>query len=265
MTVIKLGDFCCQAGSKEIDLRRFSSEDLVLTTGEEPQLIFSPLGHSPARPRLALVGITPGSQWEKFATYLPRYGVVEAARRAAFQGARQTIIELLEAHGLASALGIDTSSEAAVFEGEHVLTTSLAKCCLQSSGSYRYSAPDLVATPRAQHCIERRFQPEIEDRLSTLTHIVLFGKPSWDAICSRGNLGSSVRARLEASGITILRLPHFAQNFQQREIYRLAPSGYEEYFRRKPENLKYGGAAVEMTTVTMAEVKRLRSERRVSA
>jgi hypothetical protein len=265
VTVLRLGDFCCQADDRKVDLRRFRREELVLSTDEEPQLIFSPLGHSPVQPRLALVGITPGGQWKKFATDLPKYGVIEAARKAAFQGSRRTILELLEAHGLAKALRIDTSSEAAVFEGEDVLTTSLAKCCLQSTGGYKYSAPDLVATPRAQHCIHRRLLPEIESRLSTLTHIILFGQPSWDAICSRGTLDVSIKQRLEAVGLTILKLPHFAQNFQQREIYCLSPSDYAEYFRAKPANFKYGGAAVAMTSATRAEVMRLRSERAVSA
>jgi len=259
-----MADFCCQAEGRELDLRRFRNDELILTKDEEPQLIFSPLGNSPTQPKLALVGITPGGQWETFAKHLPRYGVVEAARKAAFQGARGTIIKLLEAHGLASALGIDTSSEVAVFEGEHVLTTSLAKCCLQSSGNYKYSAPDLVATPRAQHCIERRFMPEIEAHLSTLTHIVLFGQPSWDAICSPDGNGISVRERIEAAGIIILKLPHFAQNYQQREIYCMSPSQYADYFRRKPDNLKYGKAAAAMTTTTMAEVRRLKSEKKAS-
>lgn len=259
MATIRLGEFCCQAGDREIDLRRFSREDLLLTRGEQPELIFSPLGHSPSRPKLAFVGITPGRQWEKFAAFLPRHGVVEAARKGAFQGARRAIIELLEAHGLAKAIGVDTSFEEDVFEGEDVLTTSLAKCCLQSSGSYKYSAPDLVATPRAQRCITHKFLPEIEARLSTLKHIILFGQPSWDAICSPRNSGGSIKEHLEALGVVVLKLPHFAQNFQQREIYRLSPARYADYFSQKPENFKYGEAAVAMTTTTIAEVRRLKS------
>jgi hypothetical protein len=73
MTIVRLGDFCCQAGDRLLDLTKFrfsrkgplsKYEDLVLSnSAEKSEFIFSPLGHHPDRPRLALVGITPGARW----------------------------------------------------------------------------------------------------------------------------------------------------------------------------------------------------------
>src|SRR6476661_4519616 len=101
MTVLRLSEFCCQAGNKTVDLQRYRPDDLLISSQGELDLIFSPLGHRPPRPKIALVGITPGGQWEKFSEYLLNYGVVAAARKAAFFGGRSTICKLLEAHGLA--------------------------------------------------------------------------------------------------------------------------------------------------------------------
>ncbi len=260
MTVVRLGDFCCQAGNKQLNLRRFRQDDLLLNSSDGLDLIFSPLGNLPLHPKIALVGITPGGQWKRFAKYLSRYGVAVAARKAAFAGARQKILKLLKAHGLADALGIKIGSNPDdLFEGEHVLTTSLAKCCLISNDKrYKYSAPDLVATSRAQYCIEHRFMSEIKSRHETLTHLIIFGQAAEDAT-STCVAGTTVKERLQAMGLRILRLPHFAQNQQQIKIYGLDPSEYDAYFRCNPQNQRYRAKACQLAKATIAEVRRLKS------
>jgi hypothetical protein len=83
MPSIRLGDFCCQGGTRSVDTANLGPNDLVLAREGKTELRFSPLGNRPSRPKLALVGITPGGQSEKFEKSLLQLGVERAAKEAA--------------------------------------------------------------------------------------------------------------------------------------------------------------------------------------
>lgn len=254
MRPVRLADYCCQGGNRVFDQDQFSADELIISTEGTRQLIFSPLGNAPRAPKLALVGITPGGQSEKFAKLLRTCGIELAARKAAFAGAQESIKALLNAHGFLNALDIGCSGD--LNESDDIFTTSLVKCCLKVDGSYKYEAPDIAASRVASYCVQNRFVGDIE-RLSTLTHVVFFGEPGWQAINLLWKESGSIKRYLESRGLTVLNLPHFAQNFQQRAIYQLDPMGDEAHFRAKPSHRAYAAKAIEMRRRMLDELRRL--------
>jgi hypothetical protein len=254
MRVVRLADYCCQGGDRVFDKDRFTPADLIISTEGTRELIFSLLGNQPRAPKLALVGITPGAQSEKFARLLRVNEIQRAAKEAAFSGAQEIIKGLLNAHGFLKALSIDCPGD--LNDNDDIFTTSLVKCCLKVDGSYKYAAPDIAASQVASYCVLNRFLGDIE-RLSTLTHVVIFGEPGWQAINLLTKEGLSIKRHLETEGLTILNLPHFAQNFQQRAIYRLNPSEDETYFRAKPSHRAYAPKATDMRRRMLEEIRRL--------
>jgi hypothetical protein len=255
MATIRLADYCCQAGDRVIDQRSFSPADLVLRSVGARNLIFAPLGSAPTSPKLALVGITPGGQSEDFAEYLETMPVEEAAKRAAFRGAQNAIKELLRAHGFAKALDIDVSGD--LNSSEDIFTTSLVKCCLRINGSYKWSAKDIDKEPLARACLSQRFLPDMQ-RLSSLTHVVVFGDPGWELIRTVSHNGRTILEHLIDRGLTVLKFPHFAQNFQQRVIFAAEGIALPNLLKAKPEYGPYVSAAAEMRTAVVQAVKRLR-------
>src|ERR1700674_1904098 len=111
LSKFRLGDYCCQAGDTLIDPYAFDLDSLVISRHGKSSLRFSPLGNKPSTPKLALVGITPGSQSEVFARLLRSYSVEVAAKKAAFAKGQAQIKELLNAHGFAKQLGIDLTGD----------------------------------------------------------------------------------------------------------------------------------------------------------
>jgi hypothetical protein len=259
--MIRLADYCCQGGDKTIDQEQFSLSDLTIHREGNRELIFSPLGNCPKSPKLALVGITPGGQAEKFAQLLRRHSVTAAAKVAAFAGAQETIKDLLKAHGFLKVLRIDIPAD--INESDDILTTSLVKCCLKVDGSYKYAAPEISASKAASYCVSNRFIRDIE-RYNSIRHVVIFGDPGWDAITSIMHKGVPIKTYLESRQIKVLNMPHFAQNFQQRAIYVLDPSEDERYFQKKPKNRAYWAKAARMRQHTMDEVSRLTNEANAS-
>lgn len=264
MTKLRLGDYCCQGGDKTIDRRCFQSEDLIISSSvgtergtpasRERDLIFSPLGNTPTAPRLALVGITPGAQSKKFEQLLSRYDVLTAAKKAAFAGAQNTIRSLINAHGFAKALNIDSSGD--LNDNDEIFTTSLVKCCLKVDGSYKYKAPEIQYSSEASYCVLNRFLPDIE-KYDSITHVVVFGDPGWEALQILSYKGMSLKRYLEERGIAVLNFPHFAQNFQQRKIFALNPTQDERYFRENPHHVGYKDNALRMRKAVIEEVSRL--------
>jgi hypothetical protein len=171
--IIRLADYCCHGGSKILDRDDFTPDHLLLAREGNRELIFSPLGNLAHTPKLALVGITPGAQSEKFAEMLRFCDVEHAARKAAFAGAQAVIKQLLNAHGFLKALKIECPND--LNDSAQIFTTSLVKCCLKVDGSYNYAAPDIAASRVAMHCVLNRFVRDI-DMLSSLTHVVIFGE-----------------------------------------------------------------------------------------
>jgi hypothetical protein len=102
-------------------------------------------------------------------------------------------------------------------ESDDIFTTSLVKCCLKVDGSYQYAAPDIAASTAASYCLSNRFVSDIE-RLHSIRHVVIFGKPGWDAVNHLKHQKLSIKPYLESRGIRVLNMPHFAQNYQQRTI-----------------------------------------------
>ena len=92
---VRFSEHCCQASASGLEAGEFTLEDLTMVVEGPRRLRFSPLGNRPERPRVALVGITPGGQVEKFATYLAEMDVTTAAKKAAFEGSQGAIKELL--------------------------------------------------------------------------------------------------------------------------------------------------------------------------
>src|SRR6266851_9969622 len=63
LSSFRLSDYCCQATEKRIDPYAFDPDSLIIARRGKNILRFSPLGNNPSEPTLALVGITPGSQF----------------------------------------------------------------------------------------------------------------------------------------------------------------------------------------------------------
>jgi hypothetical protein len=232
-----------------IDELEIQSED-----GGRKRMLFAPLGNSPAAPRLAVVGITPGGQVERFSRLLRTHDVTTSARLAAFSGAETAITQLLEAHGFLHSLGIAYSGS--INDCPDVFTTSLVKCCMTVNGSYKYKAPDIDASEMATRCVTRRFITDIEG-YNTLSHVAIFGAPGWDALKTIRVEGKSVLERLRARGLIVLNFPHFAQNYQQRAIFRLEPLQDEAFLRRNPKYRPYYSGATEMRSAVLSEIKRI--------
>lgn len=253
MPKIELSDYCCQANGKTVDTSSFSAHELVLAVRGNRELIFSPLGNDPLEPRLALVGITPGGQSEAFERYLRSSPVTVAASRAAFEGAQTQIKQLLNSQDFAAHIGIDLAGD--LNENPAIFTTSLVKCCLKVNGSYKYKAPDIVASPEATYCVANRFLTDIE-RFPSLEWIVIFGDPGWDAVTQLRAEGRTILERLRASGAEILNFPHFAQNFQQRAIFCLKEQDEQQYLEQNPKHAPYAPKARRMRSALLDAMKR---------
>jgi hypothetical protein len=245
-------------GQKEVPRTPRSIEDLEIQSedGGRKRMLFSPLGNSPIAPRLAVVGITPGGQVERFKRLLPTHGVVKSAHLAAFSGTDTVIKQLLDAHGFLAALGISYSGS--INDCPAIFTTSLVKCCMTVNGSYKYKAPDIEASEMATRCVTRRFIVDIE-RYQSLSHVAIFGAPGWDAMKAINVEGTSILDRLSGRGLKILNFPHFAQNYQQRTVFRLSPDEDEKFLKDHPKYRPYYAGAAEMRSAVLFEVNRLRS------
>lgn len=243
MALIKIAEHCCQGGDKYIDSDNFSEEDLILSVHGSRKLKFSPLGNNPKDPKVALVGITPGSQSEIFAKNLRTKPIEQAAKDAAFEKGQSQIKELLRSQGFASKIGIDLAGN--LNDNRDIFTTSLVKCCLMVDGHYRYKAPDIVASHEARFCVTNRFLKDIV-KFSNLKWIIIFGEPGWEAINTLEHCGVTIRQYLSKLSINVLKFPHFAQNFQQRGIFCNSPSEDHEYFLMNPTHRPYASKALEM-------------------
>lgn len=177
---IRFMDYCCQGGEQGLDTRNFTASELEIPTNDGKTLVFSPLGNQPISPKLAVVGITPGGQSERFERFLRENDSVEsAAKMAAFDGAHETIRGLLTAHGFLNPLGVDCPPN--LNESDKILTTSLVKCCVKSGRMYLYKAPDICASEAAKYCLLHRFIGDIES-YRTIRYVVILGAPGWAAI-----------------------------------------------------------------------------------
>jgi hypothetical protein len=205
---------------------------------------------------LALVGITPGSQSEVFAGLLRSCSVEAAAKKAAFAKCQEQIKELLNAHDFAKQLGIELSGD--LNDNPAILTTSLVKCCLMVDGGYKYQAPDIAASPEATFCASNRFVSDIA-KYPTLKWVIVFGKAGWEAINFLTVGSHTICQRLEAQKIEVLNFPHFAQNFQQRAIFKLRTEQEEIYFKKHPKDRPYASTAQTMRAALFSALERIRS------
>jgi len=251
---IRVKDFCCADSNKEVPRYPSSIDEFEFAAEGTRRMLFAPLGNTPKAPRLAVVGITPGGQIKKFKGYLQRHSVVDAARMAAFGGAEAVIKELLEAHGFLRALGL--TYEGSINDSPAIFTTSLVKCCMINDGSYKFDAPDIENFQMARRCVTERFVRDVE-RYRTLTHMVIFGAPGWSAIKCIKVEGRTVFDTLSSRGIKILNFPHFAQNYQQRELFKIPPEEDAAVLSRKPHLQPYYVAAKTMRDAVREEIRRI--------
>jgi hypothetical protein len=255
LSSFRLSDYCCQATEKLIDPYAFDLDSLIIARRGKNILRFSPLGNNPSEPTLALVGITPGSQSKVFARLLRSSSVELAAKKAAFANGQRQIKELLNAHGFATQLGVDLSGDLDLNDNPAILTTSLVKCCLMVDNSYEYKAPDIAASPEAKFCVCNRFVSDVT-KYATLKWIVIFGKAGWDAINLLTIGPRTICQHLEAQKIEVLNFPHFAQNFQQRAIFKLRPEQEESHFKEHPKDRAFAPAAQRMRRALFSALQR---------
>lgn len=253
MPVISLAAHCCQGGDKRIDTLACAPSDLTLAVRGNHELRFSPLGNTPKTPRVALVGITPGGQSEAFARYMKHLTVLEAAKRAAFEGAQNQIRGLLKSQNFASRIKLDLTGD--LNDNPEIFTTSLVKCCLMVNGSYKYKAPDIAASPEATFCVTNRFWADIRS-FPTLQWIIIFGEPGWEAVTTLKVEGQTLLQRLRQTGAEVLNFPHFAQNFQQRAIFCLEEDQEARYLSENPKHVPYASKARAMRAALQAALKR---------
>jgi hypothetical protein len=254
MSTINLEDYCCQATGLNLDLSRFGDKDLILKSTADGELIFSPLGNRPSAPIIAVVGITPGSQSIEFAKLLKTTSIEEAAKQAAFAGAQNVIKKILNAHGFANSIGIDLSGD--INESEAIFTTSLVKCCLKRKSAYLYKAPDILKSEEAVYCIKNKFLKDL-NRYPSIRFIALFGQPSWEAINGIYLNGQTIKEHLESQGKIVLNFPHFAQNFQQRELFCSSEEEFEALLKAKPSYQSYALNAKQLKTALFNAVPNL--------
>ena len=248
---IDFAEHCCQ-GSGHLAAGSFGIGDLTMTTEGRRRLRFAPLGNRPTAPRLALVGITPGGQIERFASLLATESVEVAARKAAFNGAQSAIKQLLAAHGFAERIGISLDGD--LNENPDVLTTSVVKCCMMVDDGYRFAAPDITASPAATRCATERLVGELCS-YSTLRWVVVFGKPAWHALHELRIDGQSVIEALRAHGLVVVQFPHFAQNFQQRALFVCDVAAEASLLAAKPDYAKYAAGTRPMRDKLLAELE----------
>lgn len=244
---INFADHCCQSKGK-IAAGSFSLDDLTMAREGSKRLRFSPLGNRPKNPLVALVGITPGGQIGKFAAYLATMSVLAAASKAAFAGAQTVIKQLLSANGLAKHIGV--SLEGDLNDNHDILTTSIVKCCLMVDENYKFKAPDIAASPAARHCATTRLVSELGS-YPTLKWVVVFGDPGWDALHELQIDGKSIIRILRDLPLQVVKLPHFAQNFQQRELYALSDAKAQRVIDEKPDWAKFAPAALRMRNAVL--------------
>ena len=249
-SAVRFAEHCCQGKAAELAAGPFTLDDLTMVVEGPRRLRFSPLGNRPEHPRVALVGITPGGQVEKFASYLADMDVPTAASKAAFEGSQSAIKELLAAHGFAARMGISLLGN--LNDNPDVLTTSIVKCCLMVDEGYRFGAPDIAASPAATHCATHRFVKELCSH-PTLAWVVVFGEPGWNALNELQIDGKSIIDVLRDAGLKVLRFPHFAQNFQQRQLFVLDDASEAALLVEKPDFLKFAPAAREMRQALLRE------------
>lgn len=147
------------------------------------------------------------------------------------------------AHGLAMRTGVTLEGD--LNDNPSILTTSIVKCCLMVDDGYRFSAPDIAASAAATHCATERF---VKDVLSypTLQWIFVFGEPGWAALNELRSEGRSLMDILRNAGLKVLQLPHFAQNFQQRQLFVCSTSAEADLLEAKPDFAKFAPAARRM-------------------
>jgi hypothetical protein len=253
---IDLAVHCCQ-GTGTLKAGPFDLDTLTIAVEGARRLRFAPLGNRPVAPRLALVGITPGGQIERFADALATMSVEEAASHAAFHGAQTEIKQLLRAHRFAETLEI--SLEGDLNGNPGILTTSVVKCCLMVDDGYRFAAPDIAASPAANRCATERLVGELS-AYPTLRWVVVFGKPAWEAMHELQFKGKPVIGLLRDHGLTVVQFPHFAQNFQQRALFNCTSEREAELLRDKPDYAKYADAARRMRSILLRELGEHRKE-----
>ena len=81
---------------------------------------------------------------------------------------------------------------------------------------------------------------------SSLKWVVIFGDPGWDALQELQIGKKSIINTLLDLGLKVVKLPHFAQNFQQRELYTLSDEQAQRVIDQKPEWAKFAPAAAMM-------------------
>jgi len=248
---VDFAEHCCQ-GSGHLVAGSFGIDDLTIATEGPRRLRFAPLGNRPSAPRLALVGITPGGQIERFASLLATESVEVAARKAAFDGAQSAIKQLLAAHGFAERIGVSLDGD--LNENPDILTTSVVKCCLMVDDGYRFAAPDIAASSAAKRCATERLVRELCS-YSNLRWVVVFGKPAWVALHELRIDGQSVIEALRAHGLVVVQLPHFAQNFQQRALFTCDVAAEAALLAAKPDYAKYATGARPMRDKLLAELE----------
>lgn len=253
MAAVRFADHCCQGQAGGLAPGPFALDDLTMVSEGARRLRFAPLGNQPEHPKVALVGITPGGQIERFAKYLRTMDVRAAAHKAAFDGAQKEIKQLLQAHGLARRLGL--SLEGDLNDNPDLLTTSIVKCCLMVDDGYRFCAPDIAASPAAALCATQRLVRELTS-YPTLKWVLVFGVSAWEALHELRNDGAPVIEVLRRSGLRLLQLPHFAQNFQQRAIYASSPADEPALLAVKPHYVAYAPLARALRSSILEEVAR---------
>jgi hypothetical protein len=256
MAVVKFSEYCCQPTAGSVDTSKFSLNDLTIHEDASSVLRFSPLGNTPTAPKVALVGITPGSQIDRFVAVLREGSVKRASAAAAFHKAHGKIRKMLEAHDFASVLGIRLTED--VNDSPDILTTSLVKCGLARKDGYQYAAPDIAKNTWATHCVCTRFLPEIFHH-DTLTHVVTFGDEGLAALEAVKVDEKSVLVHLRDRGLVILNFPHFANCQQRQDIFNCSEVDEPELLRRKPHYKGYAPVARRLRAAVIAEVKRLRA------
>lgn len=253
-TDVDFSAHCCQRKG-QLKAGPFELDALTMAVEGRRRLRFAPLGNRPSAPKLALVGITPGGQIETFAAALASRDLPDAASHAAFRGAQKEIKQLVAAHGFADRLGINLEGD--LNQNPAILTTSVVKCCLMVDDGYRFAAPDIAASPAALRCATERLVNELRG-YPTLRWVVVFGQPAWDALHALSFEGQPVISALRETGMRVVQLPHFAQNFQQRALYCSDSVEEARLLSDKPHFAQYAEAPRRMRARVLEELSSLR-------
>ena len=207
-------DFCkmyCNGKSIEIPINGvLKKEDLIILKEEKRKIYFSIVGNNPTNPKVALVGLCPGSS--QLGTLINSYNkkglsFEKSAQTSGFSKISKNLAKMLRKIGIDSYLKKDISDDFKFNEDADFLTTSLVKCASLSEGKSPSKQFNILKFDSTKLCFINRFIEDIK-KYDSLKKIIILGKIGEYAVNEKLIDGKSVKQILEKMDKEVLFIPH---------------------------------------------------------